>query len=433
MKAGFLLVVAFFFFSFRPSVCHSQIPVRCILINKSDSTLIRNALVHIIEVDKQIVTNQNGEFEFTRSSGTQMVTMAITAIGIKDRISYKLTFENPEKVYVDVKATSLDDVTFQYLSPHDIVEKAVKLIPQNNVNKSYFGYSRYRQYQKQNGRFQNLFEANPIVMFQVSNARKYLSAHESFATRSNRQSQFRSSKVSDDKIHIGELLKENPIYHLDGSSLFPSKLSTYFFEFDSTSEDDEYRINYRSNYSSEIHGWENYHLLDYHGESYEVGKIVIDKSTFAFKSINRRSFRYPDYHYPKNNNFLHPNLKFYAEFVDANLNISFTKSEQGWYLKDINHMYTMEYYDTYAQKKTYVISDIYELTFDSISRKVDYVYVKNFFPKLLNNGAYDVMADDELNFPYYFFPKKVVWDDLRQDGQVGNDFFYISNTGSQSK
>ncbi len=433
MNTRFLIVVAFFFLSLRPSVCHSQVLVRCILINKSDSTLIRNALVDIVEVNKQIVTNQNGEFVFTSPSGTKRVTFAITAIGVKDKISYELTFEKIERVYVNVKATNLDDVTIKYLSPRDIVEKAVKLISENNVNKSYFGFAHYRQYQKQNAHFQNLFEANPIVMFQVTDEMKYLSAHEAFAARSNRQSQFRSNKVSDGKIHIGALLKENPIYHLDGSSLFPSKLSTYFFEFDTTCGDEEYCINYRSNYSSETHGWENYHLLDYHGESYEVGKVVIDKSTLAFKQINRHSFRYPDYHYPNNNNCLHPDLKFYAEFVDAILHITFRKSEQGWYLKDIDHMYTMEYYDMFSQKKTYEICDIFELTFDSISRNVDQMYVQKFFPELMNGGTYNRAAEEALNFPFYFFPKKVVWDDLNQDGPVEDQFLNVSSFEKEAK
>ncbi len=422
MKVSFVSLFLIGTLSCMSFVIHSQVLVKCILINKADSTLIPNALINLVEYNKQIVTNQNGEFEFVVPQDAVNVKLSITAIGVRERVQHKLTFVRPEKVYVNVSTTNLDGVTIRYLSPYEIVKKAVSVINENYACKSYFGHAHYRQYQKQNGSFQNLFEANPIIMFQIDSKNKYLTASEAFAARFNRQSLYKSNKVSDDQIHIAELLKENPIYHIDRSSILPSKLCSYFFQFDSISADNEYRINYHSNYSSETHGWDNYHLQDYTGESYEIGQLIIDKSTLAFKSIHRHAYRYPNYHYPKNNNFLRPSLKFYVEFVDAILNISFFQSNDSWYLKDINHMYTLEYYDVYTSKKTYEISEAYELTFDSVSSSIEYTYHNKFFPKLLNTATYTDSMKEALDFTYYFFPKNKVWLHLSKDGPVESQF-----------
>jgi hypothetical protein len=405
------------------SMCFSQKLVKCVLINKANDSVVPNALIEVIDLNKTLLAGPKGAFEFSAPAGTKKVTFVITAIGVKEKVEYALTSAAIEKVYVYVTATRLEDFTLHYLSPYTIMKKAVALIPQNNSNSNYFCFAHYRQYQKVNGRFQNLFEADPVIMFQIKEKEKHLDAEEAFAARHSRLSDFRRNNVCDETIAIGYLLEENPVYHLYHSSLFPGKFDNYSFEFDSAANDDEYKINYYSDVSIDIHGVSNYYSLDYHGESYEYGSVVVEKGSFAIKSLTRRSYRFPNFRYPKNNNYLLPDRKYTVVFVDGKLDVSYEKIEDKWFLKSINHTYHNEYYDAFSGKKSYDVNDMFELTMDSVSKYVEDEYVKRFYPKLvIEKKPFDKVFWDNDNFPFHFVPKDTVWNDLMLSGPVDGQF-----------
>lgn len=412
----FILVIAF---------CHrifAQDIFKGLLINKVDSSAIAFAGIHVQETDKDIMTDEKGAFTFPVSPDVKKITFTISVIGNKTTLVYKRTFHDVEKIYLDVAPEALTEVTIEGVPPEDIVRKAVAAIQDNYMDTSYFSYSHYRQYQHVNNGFANLIEVQPVVMFRLSDTKHGINAEEGFAVTELRRTHFSPNPGNIYETNIANLMAYNPIYHLSASSLDPHKFDSYKFSFD-TARSDDYVINYYcTDFSSEGHGIDDYSYDEFRGESWEMGKFIIEKGTFAIKEIQRTSYRYPGYHYPKYNNLLQPDRKYFVEFIAGKLIADYFLFNGKWYLKKLLHQYTNDFQNVFNAQK-FTITENFEWYSDTVSKYTSPALFNSFYSRMKNGRyIYNRSKWDDVNFPFYFYKKEAVYKDLERKGPMDIQF-----------
>ena len=412
-----------------PPMLAAQNKFSGILINKLDSTIIPFAALRIPEIDKATLTDAKGAFTFDIPTEINKITLNISAIGCKTTVTYARPYNKAEQVYIDLLPNALNDVAIKGLSAEDVVRKAVASIPANYADSSYFSYSLYRYYEQVNGKFINLIEAEPVVMFRLSKDSKEISANEAFVIKNVRRSRLRPIiNGESNKEDLPMIMSENPVYHLSVGALAPHKLSNYSFSFDTGSHSADYVVNYIcKDFSSDTHKMLTV-IGSFFGESWEKGKLIIDRGSFAIKQCQRTTIRYPEYTYPRNNNFLLPDRKYTAELVDAELEVNYEQVNSKWYVKSIYHRYANDYFTTgpMGGKKAYTINDAFEWESMALSKYttkdvVDMFAATDPFKKM--NFAYDKHFWDEVAFPFHFYSKDSVYHDLERNGPIEEQFY----------
>jgi len=420
------LLVGICLFVYAPA--HAQNIFKGVLLNKIDSSIISYAAINVKETGQGVSTGADGVFQLTVPKGSKQITLTISAIGCKTTVTYKAPFSATQKIYLDVTANTLQEFAVKGLSAREVVEKAVASIPFNDADTSYFDYSFYRRYQKLNGRFVNLFEACPAVMFRLSNDQHKIIAKEAYAVNELRRSNYHPDIMNEREDNPADLLILNPVYHLEESSLNPEKFPNYQFSFDTTVKSHDYVIKYVCNsFSTDIHGIGDYAERDLKGEEWEAGELVIDRATFAIKQFHRKSIRHQDYGYKRyplpNNLTIYDHHKYFFEFVGGDMQVEYAQRNGKWYLKKMCRQYTNEYYLPVFDTKEYTITDNFEWYSDSISRYTTKDYIDKFYPKLATAiHSYDTIFWTGNKAPFYYFNKEIIYNDLVREGPLDEQF-----------
>lgn len=412
-----------------PAGAQAQSFFKGVILNKLDSTVIPYAAVTAKESGSATLTDINGAFHFALPKNTKQITLSIAAIGSKTEVTFQAPFNKTELIYLDIYANPLNEVAIKALSAEEIVKIAVASIPQNYADSNYFDYSFYRRYQKLNGRFVNLYEAAHVVMFRLIKDKSRITANEAYAVNQLRRSEQNHNIMNVQEDNPADLLLENPVYHLQASSLNPDKFNDFIFNFDTTHKSKDYVITYYSNnFTSDHHGFGDYDLRDLKQEAYETGEMVIDRETYAIKKIHRKSLRHKDYHYkflfPQNNRVLYRNHYYYFEFVDGDLEAVYAQHNGKWYLDKICRQYTNEFILGGFETKEYSINDNFEWQSDSVSRYTTGDFVNKFFPRMstaIHN--YDTSYWIRDNHPFYYSGKEAIYKDLLKDGPIDKQFY----------
>lgn len=410
----FLLLITLFVFSFSS---YSQINFRGLLINKNDSTKMAFASVKLIELQKYTSSNENGNFNFVLPEKLSVLHFEISSIGCHTTISYYPKYSEIESIYVNQLPTIINEVMIEGLSAKSVVEKAITSIPLNYIDTSYASYAFYRQYQKVNNTFKNLIEAQHVVMFNLSRSHNQITSKEAFAVTEMRKSFFKHDVKDYYGDCFNDLFNQNPIYHLENSSLNTKSFMEYSFSFDTIMLFDTYVINYVCNYSSDNHGIDNFSQVDFKGESIEYGKIFIDKESFAIKRYERTSIRNKKYNYPKFNNFIRPSLNYTVEFLEGHLIMEYESINKKWYLKKILRDYTNEFYRTQTYNKEFTVTDVFEWYSDTPTRYIpEQLLDKFYFTPQLSNIKYYYNSSKWLKpLPgFYLYNKEKVYKDLEK-------------------
>ncbi|PQJ10452.1 hypothetical protein CJD36_010780 [Flavipsychrobacter stenotrophus] len=187
MKTTCLLFALFFL------LCASltaQTQFNGVLINTRDSSPIAYAVIKLAEINSTVLADSSGAFNFPVDGGLKKLTFNVSIQGYKATIHHDRQFTAVERVYLDVAAHDLKEAQIVGESAREIVRKAVKAIPDNYADSSYFSYSFYRQYQFVNNSFMNLIEASPVVMFKLQKKNRKIAATPSYAIRELRRSAY---------------------------------------------------------------------------------------------------------------------------------------------------------------------------------------------------------------------------------------------------
>jgi hypothetical protein len=381
------------------------------------------------ETKQTVLSDANGAFSLPVPAGINSITLNISAIGCKAIVHFNQPFGKIESIYLDLNPNKLADVSVKSLSARDVVRKAISSIPNNYADSGYFSFAFFREYQKVNNEFVNLIEMRQAVMFQLLKTGHEITAKEAYAILELRKTkEFPNPlKTINDDLYADEALfmNDDPVYHLAQSPFALSRLSDFRFHFDTSVRSGRfYVINYSSNTTAgESHGVQNYRLAGMQGEGYTTGNLFIDRESFAIKRIERHVKRYPGYSYYGKPNMILPELNFSEEFVSGDLIIEYAPVNGKWYLKKLYHQYTDQLFRSVIGDKAYEITDVFEWVSDSVSRYADKSLANKFYFK--NNGAgycFNKEFWNNVNFPFYFYPRDSVYKDLEKHGSVETQF-----------
>lgn len=410
------------------TVSHGQNIFRGIVLSRYDSTAMSNVAVQVKENGITLLTDDHGRFSIELNAQYKQITLVISAIGVRDTLIYKPPFGKQIYIYPDIAISELRDVAIKSLSAREVVELAVASIPQNYLDSSYFDYSFYRRYQRVNGRFVNLFEARPVIMFRLKTDKNIISK-EAFAVtqlRRTRQYPNASNVIEDNPV---DLLEINPIYHLKGSSLDPMRFGSYQFHFDTSGDWDNYVINYVcGTASTDHHGVPDYERRDLNGETWETGELVIDRNSFAIKRYHRISHKQKKYQYkwfpPQNNLVTFQNHTLCFDFRGGDLVAEYAQNNGKWFLKKIARQYSDDFYWPGFETLEFRITDNFEWYSDSQSRYTTGEYIDKFYPKMATAiHHYDSIYWQQVVFPFHYFTKEDVFTDLQKDGALTTQFY----------
>jgi len=402
---------------------------RGVLLSRQDSTVIPFAIVKLAETGNYAETDSKGEFMFEIPSGKTLLHLEISTFGLRETIGHQPAFKGTEKIYVNQTPLVLNSVEVEGLNAEEIVKKAVLQIPENYTDSSFAAFSFYRQYEKINGEFKNLIEVQAVVSFIINSVKNYKSAEYGFAIEHMRKSNhtYIIDDLQYDDYDFSALLHQNPVYHLAESSLNPNAFSFYEFSFDTLAEQtDDYTINYKcADFSSEMHGVSNLREVGWQGESREEGVFIIDRKTFAFKKIERKAYRNPWYHYPKNNNFLLPSKRYYEEFVNGHLVVEYQQQKDRWFPASLCYNYTNVFYKSATADKEFTITDVFEWHCDSVSHFIPQPLADKFYkdsPLPLHKYTYNGTHWKKPSPPFYFFTRESVYKDLEKLNPLEDQF-----------
>lgn len=388
------------------------------LKNNSDSSVIAFAAIQIIETNTFTTSDENGNFNFTIPEKLNSIHLNISYVGCHDSILFQTSNGNHQIIYLQCDPTLLKDVVIEGVTAKDLVKKAIALIPNNYCDSSYVTSAFIRQYENVNGSFMNLIEAKGWLLFTLNNTEKNSSWTEAFATEYLRRSNYREIENFNED-DFSDVMLQNPVYHLQNSILDLNGLKYYTYRYDTTSAGDNYTILFQCNtFTTENHGVSNFTSIGLQEEGIESGKLIIDKHTFAFIRIERNAVIRNGYNYPKYNNFILPDKLYTAEFVEGHLIINFRQIEGKWYLQDIMHKYTNNYFKIQTHEKTYSITECFEYFLETPTRyiKKDLFDKFNYNPDLNTTPySYNTNAWNSFAPPYFFYPYKQVLKDLEKN------------------
>ncbi|MBP9548733.1 MAG: hypothetical protein KBE86_06220 [Chitinophagales bacterium] len=395
------------------------------LKNNRDSSVVAFAAIQINETNSFTTSDENGEFNFTVPEEIANIHLNISYVGCHDSILYQTAKGNHQIIYLQCDPTLLKDAVIEGLTAKDLVKKAIALIPNNYPDSSYVSAAFIRQYENVNGSFINLIEAKGWLLFTLNNRAKNNNWTEAFATENLRRSKYREIENFNED-DFSDVMFQNPVYHLQHSLLDLDGLKYFTYRYDTTSTDDNYTVLFQCNaFTTENHGVSNYTSIGLQEEGIESGKLIIDKHTFAFIRIERNAVIRNGFNYPKFNNFILPDKLYTAEFVEGNLTINYQQINGKWYLLNIMHNYTNNYFKTQTHEKTYSITKCFEYFLATPTRYIN----KDLFDKFnynpeLNTASYNYNADDwSINVPpYFFYPYKEVWKDLEKSMSLEEQF-----------
>lgn len=427
MKISLLLTLLFFVLLPHARGQSPEV-FRGVLINTLDSAYIPYAVITLENTGKTMIADSAGGFSFIVPKDNKTLVFRISVMGRRSVIHHSRTFNDTEKVYLEVLPLYLKEAEITGLSARDIVRKAVNAIPDNYADSSYFAYSSYRQYQQIDNAFANLVEATPVVMFRLSKEKKHITSKEAFALRQVRRTRFVRDHMNKQRDDASFLMTYNPVYYLSKSSLSLNKLYSYRFSYDTIPDSVNYVIHYLCpKYSTEDFGFAGFDINRFFpGCIYETGTIVIDRKTFAIRHVARKTVRNPGYSfYQSQINFIYPAKKYFYEFNNAELVADYEEHNGKWYLKMLNRRYCTDFFISDFGTKDCSITDVFEWRCDSISRYITADLLQSFYPKLLEYRPYTYNKAywDSQEFPFYFYDRETVMKGLEVMGNVERQFY----------
>lgn len=369
-------------------------------------------------------TDSLGKFEVNRPDTG---AINLTVLGLNCHVAISIPKPNTQfsPVVVFCPPYELETVPIEYLDGLVIMKKAAAQLPYLYADSAYIAFGFYRNYKKINNVFREITEADIAGVMRIAEEKNKLVCEEAFGIQNIRRTRYTIAidQYYDRALH--DVFKQNPVYHHDYSLLTPYFLRHGDFYIDSASTDSTWVITYElRGITGENHGVDNYSSEDFYGEADESGYYIINKTDYAILKIVREAKRDPKYEYPKNNNFLMPDLKYTGEFEEGYLEINYTYLDGKYFAKNIFHAHTNSFTHVATNQEVYRITDYSEWTCDSIGYIIDDTlmrqlqdYENNEFVSYTYNPALW-----EKRPPYFFVLKETVLQDIQKRGNLDELF-----------
>ncbi|MFY8021403.1 MAG: hypothetical protein ACOVP1_09405, partial [Bacteroidia bacterium] len=395
---------------------HAQNLFQLNLLDQRDSLPISFAKVEDSKSHKTYRSDINGVVQLQFKKIPSYLNLEIKFIGYQGLISFSTAGIQEKTIYLEKQSFQLQEAKIKGLSAKEIMLRVVENIPNNYMDSSFLLLGNYRQYHQINGKYKNLIEAQMGIAHQIQHQQNEIKSKESFAIIQLRRSHYYypiDDYVSDD---IQDLMYENPVYYLMRKSLNPRAFDEYEFRFDTSSfiSKKTYLIHYKNkSLPAERHSIDGYENGFFSGEAFEEGYFVVDKDSYALLEMERSSVRNPNYHYPQSNNYVMPNKKYTIEFGGAHLKLKFESKNNKYYLKEIYHQFTHDFFDATMGIKRYQIAEFFEW---------NSILATRVLPKELDliNRIEDVLTDEK-SF-YNWLPAYVGYQQLMPEYRDCVDF-----------
>ena len=401
------------------SVAHAQETVSGVVVNSYDSSKIPFAKISVAGQKAQITTDANGQFSLPANRSAKKLRIRVSALGISSIFSFKAPFPESFLLRVAPKGFELETATIRTFSAREVVREAVKRIPQNYPTIGYFYYGFYRQYSRLDSAFLNLVEARVVTLINPEIGNKRLKAEYRFLPLAMRRQPYKYMPVEGVDVIDGivdEVFSADPVYFLMGSSFGSAVFEESTYKFDTLSTNQEnYVLDYQAKISSEDRGFLT-KPGHFPGEMYEVGKLTIDRKSFAFVHIERKTFRnkWFKYEFPYQDNFVLPSRLHVAEFLGGQLDIWYKRQADRWILARVRHGFTNEFFRTglLGYGRECAIGQFYEWKTDSVShyipKEIIPLFYENPFLHLVGLPKDTILPNTTP--PFFFFPKQLVYE-----------------------
>ena len=386
--------------------------------NSNDSSKIPFARVSVAGEKTQVATGANGQFSLPASTSSGTLQLRVAALGIDSVFSFSEPFPKLFTLWVTPKGFEISTTTIRGLSAKEVVKEAIKRIPQNYLTEGYLYYGFYRQYHRKDSIFQNLTEARVAALVRPKIVGKKLEAEYRFLPLAIRRQPYRNLPIEGADATDGiveEVFGVDPVFFQKQSSLASKVFNGATFQFDTTTASlDYYTIQYKANSSNECHGFMWFPGgLRY--ESYEIGKLIIDRKSFAFVNISNRSFKNNWFLYqePYNYNIVQPRGLHFFDFRGGQLDVWYKKAGDHWVLSHLRHGFTNDFERSNHAGFGHecLLGQFYEWKTDSVSRYVPGAMLPLFYKSPMLHFV--EMPKDTLSSwkspSFFFFPKEKVY------------------------
>ncbi len=287
----------------------------------------------------------------------------------------------------------LPTAEFTWLDGKGIIKKAAAAIAENYPDSGFVLYGLYRNYKNINHQLRELTEARSVVAMRVDTTDGRLHAREAFGVRALRRTPYTIHISTFYDRQMEDLFLQNPVYHPQLFPISPLYIDHCTFMIDSTaSTDSTWTVLYGMHHvSGENHGISNFKPEDFAGEADETGYFVIRRDNFAILQYVRESVRDKKYGYPGHNNFLHPDMLYTGEFIEAYLQVDYTEVDGRYIPLHIFHAHTNTFTHVATNTQVYYVTDYSEWHCDSVTMQ-------------LTQSDYQLLLDykNDLRIPYTY-------------------------------
>ncbi len=407
------------------------------LLNQQDSSRISFATIELLETGEHALSSEEGTFRFYVGQKLDSIRLKVSGLGFRAQVTISPDYRGIEEVWIAQPPAEIGEVLIEGMTARQVVAAAIAAIPDNYADYAHAAHGFYRQYHQVNGAYQNLIEAQAVMLMRPEKKRDLFNVQEAAAIvalrRSNLQYYFASKSYG---LEMIGLFKNNPVYHLNNSSLHPTYQSMYRFSFDTITAE-KYVIAFSCpSYTSDQHGISNYDDVNLQGEGREFGRITVERGSLAIISYERIARRNHDYSYALAHNFVLPNRDYRILFDRGHLIVDYGKANGKWFLKRMLYSFTNDYLSVRSNRIAYHFEENYEWHLDHVSHTIPTELADQFvLHPYLSHLPYAYIPEQWEDIPALFFAiGQEVYHNLEETAPLDQQFRSQQNpTGSTTK
>lgn len=363
------------------------------------------------------VSDINGKFTLEIDSLIPSDSIIFSVIGYETKIisagNFSAALENT--IALTKRIYEIPSVTIDGLSSRQIIEKAIRKIPDIVMADTFYLNAFYRQYHEENNKYVRLIEATVTIENRVTKNKYLLKADERVSINQIRRSDNRERNNEEHGDHLMELLEVNPVYHTTGTMLNLKALDLYRFYFDTTYTTD-----------SVFHIY--YYSTDRSGERFDRGEIFINENNFSILKFTREEIKNTH----ANRNRLYNSMAPYRwDFLSSKLVAEYRMINGKMFPASLFKTYTHELYDNKVNTKEFLVTENFELTILNESLPGQLPQKKSFsvFLNLYHRKySYDISFWENYSLPGSYFKKlQNVKNDLEKKKTLGEQFMQNGN------
>lgn len=399
------------------SVAQKQFTVSGKVVEDSTGHSVPFANIIHKETGTGMVSDINGRFTLTINTTVLSDSIIFSANGYEVKIISVGNFSSASESTIALRKRiyEIPPVTIDGLSSRQIIEKAIRKIPESVAADTFYLDGFYRQYHEENNKYVRLIEATVTIENRVAKNKYSLKGDERVSVNQIRRSDNRERNNEEHSDHLIELLEENPVYHSTGTMLNLKALDLYRFYFDTT---------FTTDYVFHIY----YYSTDRSDEHFDRGEVFIDADNFTILKFTREEIKNTHAVRRRLYNTLAP---YRWEFLSSKLVAEYGMKKGKMVPVLLFKTYTHELYDNKVNTKEFLLTENFELTIKNETLPEQLPQKKRFsvFSNLYHRKySFDISFWQNYSLPAFYFRKsQEVKSDLEKNKNLEEQFIQNGN------